>query len=412
MEKSRLIVIFQPNYPYCETKLKIAVVTPWYGYFAGGAEVLAKNVAKNLKKVGYIVEILTTCSKSPFDNWWDDYYIPGVEEDEGMRIRRFAVNKEHQDNYHKINSKLIHKIPINRSEELEYLEGSISSDDLIAFAESHKSDYVFLIIPYLFGLSYWLFNAVPDRCLLIPCLHDEPQAYFSTTIQMLENCPIFFNTPEECKLSKKICNISDSSFIVSGVGLDECRVFKKEQFFDKYKINYPYLLYAGRKDKGKNVDKIIDFFLTYKERNQDNLILVFIGGGDDSLIPTSEYFFDLGYVSEEDKFNAYSGALATILLSDNESFSYVLMESWLASRPVIVSDSCPVTKGHCIRSNGGLFIHDVDEFCDVIQYLINYPLIGEKMGVNGKKYVKSNYSWDNVIMKYKVMIESHIRGLE
>lgn len=392
--------------------MKIAVVTPWYGNFAGGAEVLARNVAGNLEKAGFEVDILTTCSKSPFDNWWGDYYQPGVEAHNGTRIHRFNVNKNHQDNYHKINYKIINRIPINRSEELEYLKGSINSDDLISFAESKKNEYIFMIIPYLYGLSYWLFNRVPDRCLLIPCLHDEPQAYFSTTIDMLQQCPIFFNTPEECKLAKRICTIPNNSYTVSGVGIDSNTLFDKKAFFSKYGINFPYILYTGRKDKGKNVEKLIEFFNAYKRRNTDDLRLVFIGGGDTSLIPTSDYIYDLGYVSEEDKFNAYSGALATCLLSDNESFSYVLMESWLSSRPVIVSDACSVTKGHCTRSNGGLFIQNEDEFCEVVQYLVNNPLIAETMGQNGKKYVCHNYTWDIVIKKYLEMIERHIRGLE
>lgn len=390
--------------------MKIAVVTPWYGEFAGGAEVLARKAAENLAKVGLDVEIFTTCSRSPFDSWWENYYKPGKYESENIIIRRFAVNGQNQKKYTEINFKLIHDVQISRDEELEYLQGSINSDDLISFAESKKEEYFFILTPYYYGLTYWLFNALPERCILVPCLHNEPQAYFSTTIEMLQKCPILFNTPEELSLARKICDIPEYSHVVCGVGVDIYTRFEKERFLKKYGIDYQYLLYTGRKDRGKNVDMLIEYFNEYKKREKDDLGLIFIGGGDRSLIPESDYIVDLGYVSEADKYNAYSGALGTCLLSDNESFSFVLMESWLASRPVIVSGSCPVTKGHCLRSNGGLFVENADEFCEVVKYLKVNPSIGEKMGRNGKEYVLCNYTWDIVVQKYLKMIVQHTRG--
>ena len=47
--------------------MKIAFVTPWYGEFAGGAEVMVRKSAENLSKKGVNVEILTTCSRSPLE---------------------------------------------------------------------------------------------------------------------------------------------------------------------------------------------------------------------------------------------------------------------------------------------------------------------------------------------------------
>ena len=44
--------------------------------------------------------------------------------------------------------------------------------------------------------------------------------------------------------------------------------------------------------------------------------------------------------------------------SHNESFSLVIMESWLCGRPVLVSSQCAVTKDFAKRSNGGLYFKD------------------------------------------------------
>lgn len=140
--------------------------------------------------------------------------------------------------------------------------------------------------------------------------------------------------------------------------------------------------------------------------HQDDLRMVFIGGGDDSLIPDRDFFVDLGYLSEEDKFNAYAGAFACCLLSKNESFSFVIMESWGASAPCIVSDDCPVTRGHCMRSNGGLPVRGADEFCAAITYLREHPAVRAGLGSRGRDYVLKNFAWSEVIRRYTAILKT------
>ncbi len=390
--------------------MKIAFVTPWYGEFAGGAEVVARKTAENLSRKGIDVEIFTTCCRSPFDNWWKDYYRPGKYKINDIVVRRFSVNKNTEAMFHRINYKIINNTRLSNEEELEYLRGSISSDDMVSFIKENKENYIFILIPYLYGLTYWAFKVSVGRCILIPCLHDEMNAYFHTTKDMINNCKILFLAQEEMMLARQLYSIIEGSFDVIGSGIDIQDNFEPEKFLKKYKIDYKYILYVGRKDRGKNIDKLIEYFTIYKKIEKDDLHLIFIGGGDSSLIPKNEYFIDLGYIDDVDKYNAYAGALATCLLSNNESFSLVVMESWLASRPVIVSDNCSVTKGHCIRSNGGLFIADVEEFSEVIRYLKKYQNTANKIGLNGRKYVLDNYTWDNIIPKYIKLFNEFVIG--
>jgi glycosyltransferase involved in cell wall biosynthesis len=385
--------------------MKIALITPWYGEFAGGAEVLARSISENLSKGGLIVEVLTTCSRSPFDSWWDDYHAPGQYLFNNVVVRRFPVNKGTQDWYHAINHQIINGIRVSPAGEREYLKGSINSDELVMFVQTHQSEYIFLLIPYLYGLIYWSYLAAPGRCILIPCIHDEPQAYFSTTGEMLRSCFLAFNTPEEMALAHKIHSINADNAAVCGCGVDLPCEFFPEKFREKFNIHFPYLLYAGRKDIGKNVIDLINSFDMYKQTVRDDLRMIFIGGGDASLIPDKDYFIDLGYVSEEDKFNAYAGAFTTCQLSKNESFSFVIMESWGASTPVIVSEDCPVTRNHSLRSNGGLPVRNADEFIEAICYLRKHPNIRAGLGSNGREYVLKNYIWLKVVQRYETLIK-------
>src|ERR687895_532729 len=73
---------------------KIIIVTPWFERFAGGAELLARGMAREFNKRGLAVMVFTTCSRSPYDSWWEEHYEPGVYDVAGIETRRFATGKE------------------------------------------------------------------------------------------------------------------------------------------------------------------------------------------------------------------------------------------------------------------------------------------------------------------------------
>lgn len=104
-------------------------------------------------------------------------------------------------------------------------------------------------------------------------------------------------------------------------------------------------MYAGRKDKGKNIDTLVQYFKRYKQNEQDNLKLVLIGGGELE-IPTEikNDVYDLGFVDLQDKYDAYGAAALLCQPSKNESFSFVIMESWLCRRPVLYTKAVRLRK--------------------------------------------------------------------
>jgi len=380
--------------------MKIGFVTPWYGEFAGGAEKEIRGLAEHLHESGQDVVILTTCCRSPFESWWKNGIKEGDYRINGVLVKRFPVDSGNEEKYHELNSKLIHKIPLSSEEEIKFLECNINSSALVRYLCKNSKDFVYVLSPYLFGLAYYSYRAVPDRCILIPCLHDEPQAYFKPIIEMLENCHLIFYSEEEMQLAKKICHIPEGRYKILGGGVDVPSDVSSEKFRSKYGIESDYILYVGRKDAGKNVKSLIKWFIDYKNTYQTNIDLVFLGGGDSSLLPVRSDILDLGFIEEQDKFDAYAGAVATCLLSKNESFSLVIMESWLARTPVIVSDFCSVTKGHCIRSNGGLFVKDSEEFVEALHFILSNPKKMRLMGANGKKYVEDRYTWKVIVPKF------------
>ena len=59
---------------------QIVIVTPWFDGFVGGAGTLAKGMAYGLNRRGVHASVFTTCSRSPYDDWWRDEYPAGASE--------------------------------------------------------------------------------------------------------------------------------------------------------------------------------------------------------------------------------------------------------------------------------------------------------------------------------------------
>jgi glycosyltransferase involved in cell wall biosynthesis len=110
---------------------------------------------------------------------------------------------------------------------------------------------------------------------------------------------------------------------------------------------------------------------------------------------------DLGFVSEQDKKDAYSAAMLLCQPSLNESFSIVMMESWLCNTPCLVHGNCEVTRNHVVLAGGGLYFHNFYEFAKCLDYFQKHPDKQRAMGQAGRRYVLSNFEWDVVIEKYK-----------
>ena len=107
----------------------------------------------------------------------------------------------------------------------------------------------------------------------------------------------------------------------------------------------------------------------------------------------------------QDKYDAYGAATMLCQPSANESFSIVIMESWLCGRPVLVNADCAVTKNFVMEANGGLYFEDYFEFEGALHYIVNHLKTADSMGRQGQEYVRSHFSWDVIVKKYRRFLE-------
>jgi len=391
--------------------MKIAVITPWFSdSISGGAERFAGGIAKSLQDAGNEVEILTTCGKDSFWPWDKDYFKEGIYYIEDYTVRRFSLRSRNKQLYDELMGKLISTKELTYVEEMQLLLETVNSDSLNHFIVDNASDYIYLFIPYLYGTTYWGSKLVPERSFIIPCMHDEDMAYFKVIGDMFQRVAgIMFNTLEEQQFTTKLHNISIDDTIVSGGGVEVNFTPNPDVFKKKYGITEDYFIYVGRQVSGKNVPQLIEFFNNFTLRNKGETKLLFVGQGEEQIIEmikSSPNIIHIGEVNDQEKYDAIAGSLALIQPSLMESFSIVIMESWLCEIPVIVHELCEVTKGHCDRSKGGLYYKDNDSFNNLLKKYVNSPDILAEMGKQGLKYVEQYYTWAKTADRISAFLKS------
>src|SRR5262249_17097725 len=113
----------------------------------------------------------------------------------------------------------------------------------------------------------------------------------------------------------------------------------------------------------------------------------------------------LGFLPAEQVNDAFAAAAALIQLSIHESFSLVLMESWLQTRPVIVHADCAVTRGHVERGGGGWAIGDYEQFPAALDEILTTPALADQRGAAGYTYVQAEYSWETILHKFHTAVD-------
>lgn len=367
--------------------MRLALVVPRYGEdLVGGAESLARGLAEQAIGLGWVVEIWTTCAHDHFT--WENQIPAGLTWLNKVPVRRFPVTSFDRERHSALEMRLAASGSLSVSEQYEWLESAAHSTALYAHVARHASEFDAIIaLPYAMPLVHYASWVAPESVLFWPCLHDEPYAYFEPVRLLMESVlAVLFNSPEESHLATTTLRIHLSRAAVLGVG-----VALELSVAGSLEPTEQYLAYVGRLEEGKNVRLLYDYARRYFAEGH-NIRLLVCGKGPLEP-PRQPAFIFRGVVDEQEKAAVYGNAMALCQPSLNESFSLTMMESWLAGRPVLVSEGCAVTRGHVRRSKGGLWFSSYGEFAGALDWLAANRELADRMGENGRAYVRDNFTW-------------------
>ncbi len=385
--------------------MKVAIINQRYGAEVnGGSELYTRQIAEHLA-ARHEVEILTSCSVDYVT--WANYYEEGSFVEEGVRIRRFPTLHERIPRvFTPLDEEMHRNYDVTQEQADIWIEQmGPYCPGLIEYVKEHKEDYdVFIVVTYLYYPAVRALPEIGDKAIFIPTAHQEPYIHFKMYREVFRSAAAYiFLTEEEKRLVQSLFSVGEVPCDVMGVGVEVPEVVDGEAFRKKYGLE-DYIVYVGRIDQGKDCPRMFQYFLEYKKRNKNRLKLVCMGKAVME-IPKSPDIICLGFVSDEDKFNGIMGSKALLLPSKFESLSISVLEAMSLSKPVIVNGICEVLKGHCVRSNGGLYYKDYFEFEGCMNYMLTHEEAWERMGQAALKYVESYYRWDVIMEKFDRMLE-------
>ena len=386
-------------------KKKIAIINQRYGLEVnGGSELYSRQIAEKLI-AKYDVEVLTSCAVEYVK--WSNYYKEGVEQINGVTVRRFKTLHEREP---KVFSALDSMMLSNPHIEEEISEQWIEHmgpycPELVEYVDKHQDEYeAIIVVTYLYYTAVKSIVRIKNKAIFIPTAHQEPFIHFDMYKKVFGAADAYvFLTDEEKDLVHSIFHNEDVPYEVMGVGVEVPEVVDSERFKKKYNLDN-YLIYVGRIDEGKDCPRLFKYFLEYKRRVKSDLKLVLMGKAVCD-IPKSPDIISLGFVSEEDKFDGIKGAKALILPSKFESLSISVLEAMTLSVAGVVNGICEGLKGHCVKSNGGLYYKNYFEFEGCINYMMEHPEEYAIMCKNARKYVEDYFQWDDIMKKFDRIIE-------
>ena len=384
---------------------RILFVPPRYGEdISGGAERLMRWMAEASRAAGCDVQIATTCARD--HETWANALPEGRSVENGIPVHRFRVTPRDERRHHHLVAKMMAEGQLSELDATDLMATSIWSEGLQRFLDDHGAETdVIVLAPYLFGTTFWGAQSWPEKTIVVPCLHDEPFAYLAPVQRMLRRVArLSFNAPGEAALAERLLGPVQGAVV--GMGLDAREHPPSNSAPPSPLAAGEYFVYAGRVEQGKRVHIAAEYVAALARSRGTDQRLAILGSG--SWEPPPElrrYVTMLGFVSEEQKRAVMAGAIALVNPSELESFSIVLMESWLQERPVLVAEGSDVLRDHCARSAGGFAFRDQESFIHAASFLLDDRDTATAMGAKGRQYVLAEYEPAVVTQRFLALVD-------
>jgi glycosyltransferase involved in cell wall biosynthesis len=418
--------------------VKIAFIIQRYGAeVLGGSEHLCRLVAERLAG-SHEVEVLTTCARDYVT--WKNEYPEGADRIRGVTVRRFASAALRDLEAFNKYSDWIYNNAHSRADEMEWLkqQGPWNPGLIEYLRRQHQQYDVLIFFTYLYAPTVLGLEVAPQRSILVSTAHDEPAI-------KLEIFKDVFRTPAAlCYLTESERQFVEIQFPdrplleeVVGVGVDLPQqqpyprmperpadgepaqasadavaedeapaaefpshlLARGAVFRRRHRLYGPIVLYGGRIDPGKGCEELIQYFSEYVKDGGDATLALM--GVKLMSLPEEPFIRFAGLLSDSERLQALEAATVVVCPSPYESLSLLALEALSVGTPVLANARSAVLVEHCVRSNGGLWYTDRDEFVEALKLLVGDERLRQALGRNGRDYVRHAYRWDVVLGKYE-----------
>jgi glycosyltransferase involved in cell wall biosynthesis len=377
---------------------RLAFVPPRYGAdVVGGAETVFRELSGRLAERGWEVEILTTCARDHFT--WENVYPPGDHRDGNVVVRRFpAVVSTPRTERAAYETAIHNGWPLTVADQYRWMNDDLRVPELFHYLLDHAAEYrAIMFTPYLFWTTFACSQIAPDRTILWACAHDEPYLRLDIFQPMFSGVAgLWFQSGPEHELAHGVFPRLAAHREV-GCGIEIPDGYDPGGFRKRHGIDGRFVLYAGRREGAKGWDQLLDGFAQASRRGLP-FQLVTMGIGDiNAPSDIAHKVIDVGFLSDEERNDAFAAADAYLQPSQYEAFSRTIMEAWLAGTVVIANGASDVVSWHCARSGGGLTYDDDYELEECLTFVAEAPEAAAEVAARGRTYVLEHYRLDDVL---------------
>jgi glycosyltransferase involved in cell wall biosynthesis len=368
----------------------------------GGAERHCGLVAKHLAG-DWDCEIITTTA----DDYrtWADHYPAGLDTSGEVPVRRFAVDRPRDYAAFDRISPGVLDHPHTDEDESAWIEaqGPVCSR-LADHLERNTSQYdLFVFFTYLYWTTVRGLPRVADKAWLAPTAHDEKPIYLSVFNDVFR-APraILYNTDAEMEFCRRRFAARAPVEVVVGCGVEPPSAPDTagwRQRLQERGVEPPYVLYLGRVDPAKGCDRLVASYRRLLDEDEGWPPLVLVGPLTMQVAPHPR-IVTMGLVDEATKSAALAEAMVLVQPSPFESLSLVLLEAWLAERPVLVNGRCEVLRRQVVAAGGGLYYESDGELREALIRLLSRPRDGAAFGRAGRAFVETRYTWPRIREAY------------
>ena len=427
--------------------MKIAFIIQRYGAeVLGGSEQLCRLLAERLAS-NHDVEVLTTCARDYIT--WKNEYPEGADRIRGVNVRRFANAQARDIEAFNRYSDWIFSHAHTRADEMEWLKQQGPwCPSLVEHLKRQQQQYdVLIFFTYLYAPTVLGLDVAPQRSVLVSTAHDEP----AIRLEIFKD--VFSKPAALCYLTESERHFVQEQFVdrplieeVTGVGIEipqsqpyprmpasageeaagesalagpgndeesPAREFpshlmqRGSVFRRRHRLYGPIVLYGGRIEPGKGCEELLQYFNEFvAEGGEATLALM---GVKLMPLPQDPLVRFAGLLSDRERVQALEAATVVVCPSPYESLSLLALEALAVGTPILANARSAVLVEHCVRSNGGLYYANRDEFVECLTLLLSDERLRQALGRNGRDYVRRNYRWDVVLGKYE-RIFAKIRG--
>ncbi len=419
--------------------MKIAFVIQRYGAeVLGGSEHLCRLVAERLAAT-HEVDVLTTCAQDYIT--WKNEYPEGSDRIKGVTVRRFANTQTRDLEAFNKYSDWIFANEHTRADEMEWLKQQGPwCPALTEYLRRQQQQYdVIIFFTYLYATTVMGLEVAPAKSILVSTAHDEPairlgifkevfqraaalcylteseqkfvRGYFHDRPLIEEVVGVGVELPQQPPYPRLQTSAGEEPAAPQESGADPAAeedapprdfpshlLARGAVFRRRHRLYGPILLYGGRIDPGKGCEELIQYFGEYAKEGGDTTLVLM--GVKLMALPEDPFIRFAGLLTDRERLQALEAATVVVCPSPYESLSLLALEALAVGTPVLANARSAVLVEHCVRSNGGLYYADRDEFVECLKLLIGDERLRVGLGRNGREYIRRQYRWDVVLAKY------------